>query len=137
MANVHFAVATPNCKVLEHFNDFADPWVQDLVDDAAARRRDGRLLCAARIGRGSACASTTMRAPSIRATGGRLKLFEAGWEQTGRSTLTQADRRRRAHDSERVRRPADSLSRAAVFRRLSRPRQHRFRRAADERRDLA
>ena len=25
MANVHFAVATPNYKVLEHFNDFADP----------------------------------------------------------------------------------------------------------------
>ena len=34
MANVHFAVATPNYKVLEHFNDFADPWVQDLVDHA-------------------------------------------------------------------------------------------------------
>jgi galactonate dehydratase len=31
MANVHFAVATPNYKVLEHFNDFADPWAQDLV----------------------------------------------------------------------------------------------------------
>ena len=34
MANVHFAVATPNYKVLEHFNDFADPWVQELVDHA-------------------------------------------------------------------------------------------------------
>ena len=33
-ANVHFAVATPNYKVLEHFNDFADPWVSDLVDGA-------------------------------------------------------------------------------------------------------
>src|SRR5262245_1189353 len=32
MANVHLAVATPNYKLLEHFNDFADPWVQDLVD---------------------------------------------------------------------------------------------------------
>ena len=32
MANVHFAVATPNYKVLEHFNDFADPWVKTLVD---------------------------------------------------------------------------------------------------------
>ena len=27
-----FAVSTPNYKVLEHFNDFADPWVHDLVD---------------------------------------------------------------------------------------------------------
>ena len=32
MANLHFAVATPNYKVLEHFNDFADSWVHDLVD---------------------------------------------------------------------------------------------------------
>src|SRR5690606_32687516 len=30
-ANLHFAVACPNYKVLEHFNDFADPWVADLV----------------------------------------------------------------------------------------------------------
>lgn len=33
-ANVHLAVATQNYKVLEHFNDFADPWVADLVDHA-------------------------------------------------------------------------------------------------------
>jgi galactonate dehydratase len=31
-ANVHFAVATPNYLVLEHFNDFADTWVSELVD---------------------------------------------------------------------------------------------------------
>jgi galactonate dehydratase len=31
-ANVHFAIATPNYKVLEHFNDFADRWVAGLVD---------------------------------------------------------------------------------------------------------
>lgn len=36
MANVHFAVATVNYKVLEHFNDFADPWVRDLVDGGPA-----------------------------------------------------------------------------------------------------
>src|SRR5258707_11881874 len=35
MANVHFAVATPNYKILEHFNDFADAWVHDLVDHPA------------------------------------------------------------------------------------------------------
>src|SRR5213075_2803375 len=34
MANVHFAASTPNYKVLEHFNDFADAWVHDLVDYA-------------------------------------------------------------------------------------------------------
>ncbi len=32
MANLHSAVATPNYKVLEHFNDFADSWVHELVD---------------------------------------------------------------------------------------------------------
>jgi galactonate dehydratase len=35
-ANIHFAVATPNHLILEHFNDFADPWVSDLVDAAPA-----------------------------------------------------------------------------------------------------
>lgn len=33
-ANVHFAVATGNYKVLEHFNDFADPWVAEVVEGA-------------------------------------------------------------------------------------------------------
>jgi galactonate dehydratase len=31
-ANIHLAVATSNYKILEHFNDFADPWLSDLVD---------------------------------------------------------------------------------------------------------
>jgi len=30
-ANLHFAIACGNYKVLEHFNDFADPWVNDLT----------------------------------------------------------------------------------------------------------
>jgi galactonate dehydratase len=33
-ANLHFAVATPNHKVLEHFNDFADPWIGEVVTGA-------------------------------------------------------------------------------------------------------
>jgi galactonate dehydratase len=33
-ANLHFAIACGNYKILEHFNDFADPWVFDLVDGA-------------------------------------------------------------------------------------------------------
>jgi galactonate dehydratase len=33
-ANIHFAVATPNHLILEHFNDFADAWVSELVDTA-------------------------------------------------------------------------------------------------------
>jgi galactonate dehydratase len=31
-ANIHFAIATPNHLILEHFNDFADSWVGELVD---------------------------------------------------------------------------------------------------------
>ena len=46
-ANLHFAIACGNYKVLEHFNDFADPWVFDLVDRRAAHRRRRRLLRAA------------------------------------------------------------------------------------------
>jgi galactonate dehydratase len=82
MANVHLAVATPNYKVLEHFNDFADPWVQTLVDhpptvDAA----DGCFVLPQRPGLGltldrEACA----RHPR---TGGRIRLFEEGWERRG------------------------------------------------------
>ena len=33
-ANVHFAVATRNVDIVEHFNDFADAWVSELVDVA-------------------------------------------------------------------------------------------------------
>jgi galactonate dehydratase len=33
-ANLHFAVACGNYKVLEHFNDFADPWVYELAEGA-------------------------------------------------------------------------------------------------------
>ena len=40
-ANVHFAVATPNFKILEHFNDFSDPWVESLVDVAPPVPSDG------------------------------------------------------------------------------------------------
>jgi galactonate dehydratase len=82
MANVHFGVATPNYKVLEHFNDFADPWVQDLVDHAPrVSADDGCFGLPDRPGLGvrlnhEACAAHPR-------TGGRLRLFEAGWEKRG------------------------------------------------------
>ena len=47
MANVHFAVATPNYKVLEHFNDFADPVGAGIGRRAAVRGDDRRLLWSA------------------------------------------------------------------------------------------
>jgi galactonate dehydratase len=82
MANVHFAIATPNYKLLEHFNDFADPWVQDLVDHPPrVSVRDGCFGLPDRAGLGvrlnhDACAAHPR-------TGGRLRLFEAGWEKRG------------------------------------------------------
>jgi galactonate dehydratase len=80
MANVHFAIATPNYKVLEHFNDFADRWVFDLVDHAPqVDAADGCFALPERPGLGvvlnhDACAEHPP-------TGGRLRLFEAGWEK--------------------------------------------------------
>jgi galactonate dehydratase len=83
-ANVHFAIATPNYKLLEHFNDFADPWVQDLVDHPPrVSAEDGCFGLPERAGLGvrlnhDACAAHPR-------TGGRLRLFEAGWEKRGTS----------------------------------------------------
>jgi galactonate dehydratase len=85
MANLHFAVATSNYKVLEHFNDFADSWVQELVDHPpTVDRADGCFGVPERPGLGlrlnhDACAQHPR-------TGGRIRLFEAGWERRGTGT---------------------------------------------------
>src|SRR5260221_11300900 len=82
MANLHLAVATPNYKVLEHFNDFADGWVQDPGD---ARRRidpsDGCFPLPDRPGLGLALEHEACAAHPR--TGGRIPLFEPGWERRG------------------------------------------------------
>ena len=80
MANVHLAVATRNVDVLEHFNDFADPWVSELVDTApTVDPADGCFSLPDRPGLGvrldrEACA----RHPR---TGAHLRLFEEGWQK--------------------------------------------------------
>ncbi len=82
MANLHFAVCTPNYKILEHFNDFADPWLQDLVDTPPrVDEADGCFGVPERPGLGvrlnhDACAQHPR-------TGGRIRLFEEGWERRG------------------------------------------------------
>lgn len=82
MANVHFAVATPNYKVLEHFNDFADAWVKDLVDDApAVSHADGCFDLPTKPGLGVRLNADACREHPR--TGGRLRLFESGWERRG------------------------------------------------------
>ena len=79
-ANVHFAVATRNVDIVEHFNDFADAWVSELVDVApVVDRADGCFGVPERPGLGlrldhDACA----RHPH---TGARLQLFVEGWQK--------------------------------------------------------
>ncbi len=79
-ANVHFAVATRNVDIVEHFNDFADAWVSELVDHApTVDPADGCFAVPERPGLGlrldhEACA----RHPR---TGARLQLFVEGWQR--------------------------------------------------------
>jgi galactonate dehydratase len=86
MANVHLAVSTPNYKVLEHFNDFSDPWVFDLVDHPPrVDPTDGCFGLPKRPGLGlkldhDACAEHP-------ATGGMIRLFESGWERRADSAV--------------------------------------------------
>ena len=85
MANIHLAVATSNYKVLEHFNDFADPWVQDLVDHApSVDREDGCFGLPERPGLGLSLKHDVCALHPR--TGGRIRLFEAGWERRGTGT---------------------------------------------------
>jgi galactonate dehydratase len=79
-ANLHLAACTPNYKVLEHFNDFADPWVRDLVDQApSVDPEDGCFPIPDRPGLGVRLNHEV--AAEHPSTGARLDLFQAGWER--------------------------------------------------------
>ncbi len=79
-ANVHFAVATPNYKVLEHFNDFADPWVLDLVDrPATVDSADGCFARSELPGLGMKLNHDICREHPR--TGAHFQLFVEGWER--------------------------------------------------------
>lgn len=79
-ANLHLAVTTPNYKVLEHFNDFADPWVAELVDVApTVDAEDGCFGRPERPGLGvklnhDVCAEHPPTPLSF-------DIFQAGWER--------------------------------------------------------
>ena len=79
MANVHFAAATPNHRILEHFNDFSDPWVFELVDEAPRIGADGAFPVPERPGLGLRLDRDACEAHP--ATGGTIMLFEEGWER--------------------------------------------------------
>jgi galactonate dehydratase len=79
MANLHLAVATPNYKVLEHFNDFADAWTHDLVDHSP--KIDPADGCfAAPDGPGLGLKLNHDACRTHPRTGGRIRLFDEGWE---------------------------------------------------------
>jgi galactonate dehydratase len=81
-ANLHLAACTPNFKIQEHFNDFADAWVQELVD--APPRVDPRDGCFALPDRPGLGLALDRRACAAHPrTGGRIQLFESGWERRG------------------------------------------------------
>jgi galactonate dehydratase len=88
-ANIHFAVATPNHLILEHFNDFADTWVGELVDAAPAiDSRDGCFPAPTAPGLGlrldhAACAEHPR-------THAGIFLFDDGWERRGEQPMTAA-----------------------------------------------
>lgn len=86
-AAVHLAVATPNVKIVEHFNDFADLAVSGLVDAApTVDRVDGCFALPQRPGLGlklnlDACDAM----PRTRA---HFDLFQPGWERRQASEKT-------------------------------------------------
>jgi len=87
-ANIHFAVATANFKVLEHFNDFADPWLSELVDEAPKVTADGFFDIPTRPGLGlqldsDACANHPR-------THAHFNLHRDGWEMRAGGPVTGA-----------------------------------------------
>ena len=84
-ANLHFAVGCPNYKVLEHFNDFADPWVAEVV--AGAPRVDPADGCfGLPTAPGLGVRLDHARAAEHPRTRARFNLVAEGWER--RSTGT-------------------------------------------------
>jgi galactonate dehydratase len=78
-ANLQLAATVPNYKVLEHFNDFADPWVAELVDKApAVDPADGCFAVPSGPGLGLRLDHEACLAHPP--TGARLELFRDGWE---------------------------------------------------------
>ena len=85
-ANIHFAVATPNHLVLEHFNDFADVWLSELVDaPPTVDLLDGCFPLPTEPGLGlrldhDACAEHPR-------THAGIFLFRDGWERRGQPSV--------------------------------------------------
>lgn len=91
-ANVHLGIVTPNFKVLEHFNDFADPWVRDLVDEAPSV--DTATGAFARIDRpGLGVTLNRKKCAEHPASGATFNLFVDGWEKRRGTKLGESHSR--------------------------------------------
>lgn len=79
-AALHCCIAAPNVKVLEHFNDFADPWVHDLVTNPpSVDQETGTFAKPTAPGLGIELNDDVVAAHPR--TGGRLALYNEGWEK--------------------------------------------------------
>ncbi|MEV4805679.1 enolase C-terminal domain-like protein [Nonomuraea sp. NPDC049421] len=79
-ANVHLAVASSNHKILEHSNDFADPWVKDLVRGAPeVDAADGSFALPTAPGLGVALDKEACAAHPR--TNAHFNLVRDGWER--------------------------------------------------------
>ena len=79
-ATLHCCIAAPNAKVLEHFNDFADTWVSDLVTHAPQiDPATGSFPLPLAPGLGFELNEETVKAHPR--TGGRLAIYKTGWEK--------------------------------------------------------
>ncbi len=79
-AALHCCIAAPNAKVLEHFNDFADPWVSEIVTAAPTiDRSTGAFELPTAPGLGFDLNEDVVSQHPR--TGGRLALYKSGWEK--------------------------------------------------------
>jgi galactonate dehydratase len=78
MASIHLAVATPNFKIQETFDDMVEPWVRDAVIDRPVAR-DGCFALPDKPGLGVDLDEAVIAAHPPRE--GFMDFWKAGWEK--------------------------------------------------------
>jgi galactonate dehydratase len=88
MANLHLAACTPNFKIQEHFNDFADEWIRDVMPGLPRLGDDGCVPVPTAPGLGVKVdwdAAAEHPRQEI-----RFDLFRDGWELRDGRTVAQS-----------------------------------------------
>jgi galactonate dehydratase len=88
-ANLHLAACTPNFKVQEHFNDFADPWISDVMPGLPEVGMDGCFTVPTDPGLGVRLDWDAATAHPRQHT--RFDLFTEGWEQRRGARIGPSD----------------------------------------------